>query len=41
LTTEPPPTRSVKDELVLKAYSVWLADPEKAISRFRNEGRLH
>jgi PadR family transcriptional regulator AphA len=41
LTTEPPLTRSVKDELVLKAYSVWLADPEKAISLFRNEGRLH
>jgi DNA-binding PadR family transcriptional regulator len=35
---KPPPRR---DELVLKAYSVWLADPEKASTLFREQQRLH
>ena len=39
--TEPPPARAPKDELVLKAYCVWLADPEKVIWLFRDEQRLH
>jgi hypothetical protein len=39
--TKPPPVRAVKDEVVLQAYSVWLADPEKAISLFREQERLH
>ena len=39
--TEPPRARATKDELVLKAYSVWLADRKGAISLFRDEGRLH
>lgn len=39
--TEPPPARVAKDELVLKAYSMWLADPEKATWLFRDEERLH
>lgn len=30
-----------RDELVLKAYSVWLADPEKAVMLFRDQQRLH
>jgi DNA-binding PadR family transcriptional regulator len=39
--TEPPVARAVKDELVLKAYSVWLADHGKAILLFRDQERLH
>jgi DNA-binding PadR family transcriptional regulator len=35
---EPPVSRSVRDELTLKAYSVWLADKEKAVRLFREEG---
>ena len=35
---EPPVSRSVRDELTLKAYSVWLADREKAARLFREEG---
>ena len=34
----PPVPRSVRDELTLKAYSVWLADKEKAVRLFREEG---
>jgi DNA-binding PadR family transcriptional regulator len=34
---EPP----VRDELVLRAYSVWLADPEAAAAFFREHGRRH
>jgi DNA-binding PadR family transcriptional regulator len=36
--TPPSPTR---DELVLKAYSLWLADPRAAAARFRERQRLH
>lgn len=35
---EPTPDRS---EIVLKAYSVWLADPEKAIQLYRAQERYH
>lgn len=30
-----------RDELMLKTYSVWLADPEQAIALFRTQERLH
>ena len=33
--------RAARDEMVLKAYSVWLADPEKAVVLFREQQRLH
>ena len=39
--TEPPAPRTARDEVVLKAYSVWLADPEKAVALFREQERLH
>lgn len=35
---EPP---AVRDELVLKAYSLWLVDPRKAIALFRTHEQLH
>jgi DNA-binding PadR family transcriptional regulator len=39
--TRPPVPRPVRDELTLKAYSVWLADREKAARLFREEGLRH
>lgn len=39
--TEPPSPRAPRDELVLKAYCVWLADPEKAARLFREEELRH
>jgi DNA-binding PadR family transcriptional regulator len=36
---EPPVSRSVRDELTLKAYSVWLADKGHVARLFREEGR--
>lgn len=39
--TEPPTPRAPRDELVLKAYCVWLADPEKAARLFREEELRH
>ena len=39
--TEPPAPRTARDEVVLKAYSVWLAEPEKAVALFRDQERLH
>lgn len=39
--TRPPAPRAVRDELVLKAYSVWLADPEPAARLFRDEEAKH
>ncbi len=39
--TQPPPPNVPRDELVLKAYSVWLADPEKAAHLFREEALRH
>jgi DNA-binding PadR family transcriptional regulator len=38
---EAPASRPVRDELTLKAYSVWLADKEKVARLFREEERLH
>ena len=35
---EPPGSRPVRDELTLKAYSVWLANEEEAARLFREEG---
>jgi DNA-binding PadR family transcriptional regulator len=37
----PPVPRPVRDELTLKAYSVWLADKEKASRLFREEQLRH
>ena len=37
--TEPPKPRAVRDELVLKAYSLWLVDPGRAIAPFRDQER--
>src|SRR4028119_1933216 len=39
--TEPPPRKPPKDELTLKAYSVWLADGAEAAGVFSDEGRRH
>src|SRR5215210_1526196 len=38
---EPPASRPVRDELTLKAYSVWLADKEKVARLFREEALHH
>ena len=39
--TEPPVERAARDELVLKAYSVWLAEPAAAVALFREQERRH
>ena len=39
--TEPPPARAARDELVLKAYSLWLADPREGLRLFEEQGRAH
>ncbi len=39
--TAPVEPRMVRDELVLKAYSIWLADPERAATFFREQQQLH
>ena len=39
--TAPVKPRATRDEMVLKAYSVWLADPEKAVALFREQQQLH
>ena len=36
-----PESRPVRDELTLKAYSVWLANEEEAARLFRDEGLRH
>ncbi len=33
--------RPARDELVLKAYSLWLAEPQKALALFGEQERLH
>ena len=38
---EPPAPRAARDELVLKAYSLWLAEPGRAVALFRDQERLH
>src|SRR5918998_803215 len=37
--TEPPATRPARDELVLKAYSLWLAEPWGGFAVLRGEER--
>jgi DNA-binding PadR family transcriptional regulator len=37
----PTPLAFLYDEFFLKAYSLWLADPERMIERFREQARLH
>ncbi len=39
--TQPPPEKPTRDELTLKAYSVWLADGEVVARVFRAEGLKH
>jgi DNA-binding PadR family transcriptional regulator len=39
--TERPAPRPARDELVLKAYCIWLAEQEKAIALFRDQERRH
>jgi DNA-binding PadR family transcriptional regulator len=39
--TEPTPVAALRDEFLLKAYSLWLADPEQAIARFREHEQAH
>lgn len=39
--TEPPVPRAARDELVLKAYSAWLAELGEAVALFRDEERRH
>ncbi len=39
--TEPARPRPTRDELVLKAYSVWLADPAEAARLFREAASRH
>ena len=39
--TAPVEPRVKRDELVLKAYSLWLAEPEKALVLFRDHERRH
>src|SRR5579859_938509 len=37
----PTPLVILSDEFCLKAYSLWLADPERMIERFREQVQLH
>jgi DNA-binding PadR family transcriptional regulator len=39
--TEPVEPRPARDELVLKAYSLWVAEPEEALALFREQERRH
>ena len=39
--TQPPMPRPTRDELTLKTYSVWLADPEEATRLYREEELRH
>ncbi len=39
--TEPVEPRPARDELVLKAYSMWLAEPQEALALFREQERRH
>ncbi len=38
---EPPTPRPARDEMVLKAYSIWLADPQTAVALFREQEHEH
>ena len=37
----PTPLVFLYDEFFLKAYSLWLADPERMVERFREQAQLH
>src|SRR5215210_5706645 len=39
--TAPVTLRPVRDELVVKAYCLWLADPSETLALFREQERLH
>jgi len=39
--TEPTPISTLRDEFLLKAYSLWLADPQQALERFREHEQAH
>ena len=39
--TEPMEPRATRDEMVLKAYSLWLADPVAALALFREQEQRH
>ncbi len=39
--TAPTPPTSIRDEFILKAYSVWVADPQEASARFREQEAQH
>lgn len=39
--TAPTPTSSIRDEFILKAYSLWLTDPAKTIEHFREHEQTH
>jgi DNA-binding PadR family transcriptional regulator len=39
--TEPPRARAERDELVLKTYASWLADPSELISLFQDQLAKH
>jgi PadR family transcriptional regulator AphA len=39
--TQPPPLPLERNELLLKAYAVWLADREQAVELFRAQEKLH
>lgn len=38
---EPAAAAPLRDEFLLKAYSLWLADPQEAIKRFREQEQHH
>jgi len=38
---EPTPILEVRSEFLIKAHSLWLADPEAALARFREHERYH
>ena len=38
---EPTPILEVRSELLIKAHSIWLADPVAALARFREHERYH
>ncbi len=39
--TEPTPAASIRDEFILKTYSLWLSNPEEVIEHFREHERTH
>ena len=39
--TQPTPPTAIRDEFVLKAYSLWLADPQEALTCLREQEQAH